>query len=191
MCYESPTKFSCFSCGNEWSDRVTQAFKKKMILCDNLATCKNRFSPTIEPPVAQYSAYKCDRCYLKILREKANEMGRPVDFADLLPLLVEHRKERQSAARLWAINMTGSPHVYFGIEDGLTNEEKKLLDEMDMELKIEKDEMQIKTEREVYIKREPGEAEVYIKQEPGEPKVYIKQEPEEPEVYIKQEPESP
>lgn len=143
MCHWSPTRFSCLSCGNEWSDKVTEAFQVKLILCDNPDGCDHKNLPTNELSVVQYAANMCDLCYLELLTGTAVDLGiLTVVPEDLLVHFEEYCKQRRWKALLWAVNMSGIEQVYFGFDGPLTEEQKGLMEELEKEFGTHQNEPQ-------------------------------------------------
>lgn len=132
MCHWSPTKFSCLNCGNEWSEKVTEAFPVKLILCDSPAGCDRKNLPTNELSVAQYAAHMCDLCYLQLLTTTAVDLGISTIVPDDLVLHVDkYRKDRRYKALLWVLSISGSQQVYFGFDGPLTEDQKTMIKELE------------------------------------------------------------
>jgi hypothetical protein len=132
MCHWSPTQFSCLSCGNEWSDEVTEAFQVKVILCDSPVSCDRKNLPTNELSVAQYAAHMCNLCYLQLLTTTAVDLGIPAMVPeDIASHVDEYCKDRRCKALRWALNTSGTEQVYFGFDGPLTEEQKILIKKLE------------------------------------------------------------
>jgi hypothetical protein len=132
MCHWSPTKLSCLSCGNEWSEKVTEAFQVKLILCDNPKGCDHKNLPTNELSVAQYAAHMCDLCYLQLLTTTAVDLGISIMVPeDIISHVDQYCKNRRWKTLLWAVNMSGTERVYFGFDGPLTEEQKAMVKELE------------------------------------------------------------